>query len=761
MSDGKPPSTRLRGPYKSNIDHIHDELARIDLLIRAQVLRWLLSTGSQTTEHDWGMVIVSETEVDAYLQSPLRPPGTPSDNVRNTVAPWHKAAERMREEIDDHLGRTKPDAAMRLPKLVHAFELGNAERDVLLLCLIGEIDERFRRVFGYLQNDASRQFLQVELAAHILEPSIGSVERARELFSGAGKLVRNRFIHVTSESPNDSVPVRAVRIDERTASFLLGSDEIDPNLAGFASIERNISGPSLHGNPEVLAAIGRLPAAIKQSLTEDAAVRIVLSGPDPRFAHDVARATAANLNRPLLDFQVRKALEPGSSIGLLTTALREARLQESTILFSGCDALLAAEPDRKKWDTLREAIAGFPGVVFLELNTAAAGPANITDAAMWSVELPFPDYGTRRAMWLAELQPTALPAETRERLAADLANAFQTTHSQIQDAVLGARNAARRDGLGGPTPDHVYESCRREAAKQLVSFAQRIAPRPNVSIANIVLPPANHRQLLDLENRIRLHRELMHETGFERSMRLGKGILALFAGPSGTGKTMAAEALARGQGVDLYKVDLSAVVSKYIGETEKNLDRIFSDAEASNGWLFFDEGESLFGSRGAVNQAQDRYLNLEVNYLLQRVEEFSGVVILATNLRQNIDDAFLRRIQVVVEFPQPGPDSRFAIWAGLLAGIGKRDFSDADLRGIAARFDVSGGNIRNIVLDAMYRAWATEDKVLRMRHLIAALTREYQKLNRPVTEASFGDTFHAWAVEDILSPAPPFLEKTG
>jgi SpoVK/Ycf46/Vps4 family AAA+-type ATPase len=247
---------------------------------------------------------------------------------------------------------------------------------------------------------------------------------------------------------------------------------------------------------------------------------------------------------------------------------------------------------------------------------------------------------------------------------------------------------------------------------------------------------------------------VLHEGAFEKVMRLGKGLLALFAGASGTGKTMAAEALANAQGVDLYKVDLSAVVSKWVGETEKNLSRIFLEAESSNGWLFFDEGESLFGTRGDIKQAQDRLFNLEVNYLLQRIEEFAGVVILATNLRQNIDPAFLRRIHAVVEFPPPNVHSRTLIWQKLVPESLRGDFDDEQLRRLALSFELSGGNVRNAVLDATYRAYASGARSLTLRQLVIGIAREYQKLGRPITGAEFGDKFYRWVVEDILDPHP-------
>src|SRR6185503_7836390 len=220
---------------------------------------------------------------------------------------------------------------------------------------------------------------------------------------------------------------------------------------------------------------------------------------------------------------------------------------------------------------------------------------------------------------------------------------------------------------------------------------------------DLVMPGPNRLQLVELRSRIRHRSRVYNGLGFEQRVAMGKGMIALFTGSSGTGKTMAAELLAREQGVDLYKVDLSAVVSKYVGETEKNLSRVFAEAEDVNAILFFDEADALFGKRGEVKEAQDRWANMEVNYLLQRVEEYSGVVILATNLRQNIDEAFMRRIQVIVEFPPPDAQLRFNIWRRSLTPSAS-DLAEADLRQIATRFNLSGGSIRNVAIESACRA---------------------------------------------------------
>ncbi len=250
------------------------------------------------------------------------------------------------------------------------------------------------------------------------------------------------------------------------------------------------------------------------------------------------------------------------------------------------------------------------------------------------------------------------------------------------------------------TAEDLAYGCRLQSGRRLALLAQRMEPRPGLNFDDLVLAPPNLRQLNDLRARIALRSQLA-DSGFERRLPLASGLLAMFTGSSGTGKTMAAELLAQEQRVDLYKIDLAEVVSKYIGETEKNLRRVFREAEDTNAMIFFDEADALFGKRGEVREAKDRWANIEVNFLLQRVEQFAGIVIIATNLRQNIDEAFLRRIHVVVEFPFPDADARLRIWQRMLPSSDEVEAPNGEeLRDLAERFRLPGGSIRNVVVDA-------------------------------------------------------------
>jgi SpoVK/Ycf46/Vps4 family AAA+-type ATPase len=225
------------------------------------------------------------------------------------------------------------------------------------------------------------------------------------------------------------------------------------------------------------------------------------------------------------------------------------------------------------------------------------------------------------------------------------------------------------------------------------------------------------------------------EWGFDRKLALGKGLTILFSGSSGTGKTMAADIIAGELGLNLYKIDLSTVVSKYIGETEKNLSLVFQEAESSHSVLFFDEADALFGKRSDVKDAHDRYANIETGYLLQRMEEYEGIVILATNLQKNMDDAFIRRLQFSINFPSPNERDRLRIWKRVFPDTSPLD-SQLNLSYIAGQFELSGGNIRNIALASAFLA-ADDGRLITRPHLIHAIRREYQKIGRIITEQDF------------------------
>jgi SpoVK/Ycf46/Vps4 family AAA+-type ATPase len=291
-------------------------------------------------------------------------------------------------------------------------------------------------------------------------------------------------------------------------------------------------------------------------------------------------------------------------------------------------------------------------------------------------------------------------------------------------------------GENSPTVARLFSAARAQSGHELMALARIIEPRYTWN--DIVLPEDALTQLQEICQRVAFRHRVLGEWGFDRKLALGKGVTVLFAGPSGAGKTMAAEILANELGLDLYKIDLSGVVSKYIGETEKNLERIFVAAENANAILFFDEADALFGKRSEVSDAHDRYANIEISYLLQRMEEYDGIAILATNLRQNLDDAFIRRTAFTIHFPFPDAEHRLRIWARIWPPETPLA-ADVDLQFLAERCKLSGGNIKNVALAAAFLA-AAEQRPVAMKHLQQAIRREYQKIGKVLDDTDLVST---------------------
>ncbi len=430
---------------------------------------------------------------------------------------------------------------------------------------------------------------------------------------------------------------------------------------------------------------------------------------------------------------------PGGDDHLVTAAStdRIRRLQAVVTAMPGELFLVTPVPgSREQWDAvIRQATLAQMGVVVEvedELSPEARDRIEQADHLPWAVisprELPLTALPRRPWVDLVVGPSPATPDEWAAALGIAVPDQYRLTADQLH---LVSRAAA---AMGGDLPAAV----RRLAAGHIDAAASRV--RPTRTWDDIVLDDDRLGQLREVAVRCRHRDTVFGLWGF--SPQPSTGVVALFAGPSGTGKTLAAEVIAGDLGVDLYKVDLANMVSKYIGETEKNLARVFDAAEASRVALFFDEADALLGRRSEVSDAHDRYANIEVSYLLQRLERYEGLVVLATNLAKNIDPAFLRRIHVMVEFPMPGAAERRRIWAHCLPSAAPTG-ADLDLDFLADGFDVSGGTIRNAVLSAAFLA-AEAGSPITMATAVVALRRELQKLGRLVRPEDFGHHARAW-----------------
>ncbi|NEC66603.1 ATP-binding protein, partial [Streptomyces sp. SID9727] len=405
--------------------------------------------------------------------------------------------------------------------------------------------------------------------------------------------------------------------------------------------------------------------------------------------------------------------------------VREARLTGAGLVCAPLDAVSREHPD------------------LLRLLTATPVPTVMVGRVPWDaswstvppllVHAPRVEPSARGALWSEAYRRTGAGPVPAGIDPDHLLAPFLLTPEQVTGAARSAAQTARLDG-GALTPDHIRQGARAQNAAGLDRLARRI--EPTVTWNDLVLPPDAHAQLRELTARARHRDRVLGEWAMRPGGGRGRGVSALFAGDSGTGKTMSAEVIAADLGLDLYTVDLATVIDKYVGETEKNLERIFTEAAGVNGVLLFDEADAIFGKRSDVKDAHDRYANVESAYLLQRMESFDGLAILATNLRANLDDAFTRRLDLVIDFPVPDPDQRRVLWDRCLGTVLPRG-ADLDLAFCAENFELAGGNIRSIAVTAAYLA-AEAGGAVTMATLIHAVQREYQKLGRLTLASEFG-----------------------
>jgi len=742
--------TASRVPYDSNGDHLRDELKRVGALLRAQMLRFRVAHPEAHRERFWHL---TDEYLNALSQddelSPLDA-FKPSDDVSRLLG-W--AADK-RAEI---AARTTASNAvdLRLPRLVYEFKLRQEEIDALLVALLPAVHSTFRHLFGVLQHDPARSHATVGLIGEMLATSAQEHSLLLARLSPTGRLASERLISL-SGTDDDPLVMRSVLIEERVVTFLLGEDAADARIAHVArAFDEPVELRTLPIAPEVMSRLEMLPNLRVAEPELLRRLRARFTGPDPDLAMRAFSTVAQGLRRRLLVVNIESALSEAVAWPLIMElALREARLTGSIPFFTAIERLEEAAEHAHRHELFLSRLAAFPHPAGVA--TTAVSAASPSAGGDWiPFQLNVPTVTMRERLWKHLFASRSHAIKDVDTLAAALARSFQLTDSQVRDAWRAAQGLSRHRNVFIATvePQDLYAACRQQSATRLVAFAQRLEPRPKLNLEDdIVLPPASKHLLRELRTRIRHHSQVHAAMGLGDHMRLGRGVIALFVGGSGTGKTMAAEVLASEQQLDLYRIDVASLVSKWVGETEKNLARIFADAERANCMLFFDEADSIFGRRGQIKEAQDRWAGLEVNFLLQRIEEYSGVVILATNLRQNMDDAFQRRIHVIVEFPVPDAVSRRAIWDRLLPAAPRCAVIGTDLDEISQRFELTGGSIRNVVLDACFRALNEgQSAPLTTRHLVASTARELQKLSRPVTQGEFG-RFYDWAMTDIIAP---------
>jgi hypothetical protein len=679
-----------RAPFADALDQLGDELRWLDRLLVRHVSA--LRAQDRFNEDPMRGLYISEEEALAALAAAPAEPG----------GEWLAGVGRATLDA-----RASRGAELPLARIARRFGLDAFERTVLLIAAAPALDRRYQILYAYAQNDVGRRLPTIDFAISLLIDEDSSRFRHLSRFAPAAPLVRGGIVHVLEPERAKPLSDRALSIDDRVVMALLGAaPDPDARLAPF--VRRFAAPADREPDPRLLrecaAAFGAAPCFV------------LFEGPLDAGQADAAlaacRAQGEGLIAADLDHPAARAAPP-EELGRLLA--REALLADSGLIVSASHAW----PDLGLERAIVAAAALKPRLFATVRHGALSLPPIARAVRTACVRVDRPDALARARWWRGALPAAQLPSA--ERLA---------QRTRIGPIAIDAMLAA---APGGGEAE-LMAAAQLYAGGRLPAFAERIAAP--WSWEDLVLPARQREQLRELAATLVHWPQVMGEWRFAEALVSPQNCIALFSGPSGTGKSMAASLVARKAGMPLYRVDLSAIFDKYIGETEKQLDRLFDAAADAGAVLLFDEADALFGKRTALKDAHDRYANLSVAFLLQRIESYDGLAILASNLPGNMDEAFARRLSHVVAFPLPDEGLRRALWRRAFPEAAPLA-ADLDLDTVAASFELSGGNIRNAALAAAYLA-ATDASAIGRRHVVAAVGRELEKVGRSPIAADYG-----------------------
>jgi hypothetical protein len=689
---------------------LESQLRRLDSRIEREIAR--LRARYQLSLDEFRGLYVSDEQVDQLI------------GIRNSGVETFGVTERLGDGAENE---------PRWRRVVEAFALSPLEEDLLVVALAPEFDARYETLYAYLNNDITRKWPTADLAHRLLSDleDAGSVLAA---LSPVASLRAHELVHDVAAPAGRPAMLNVGFTAQPALVHWLHGNSPAAALGGKFISWRTVGGTQPRGH----AASGRaepILRLLRQSTARAVPLPlIVLTGQSGsgRLSTAVAVAEGSGLPLARIDLMAQKDLGDACQ-NLLASLGVVLALEPAIVLLDNGEEHMEDEVNRANvvaW--LRRAIESWPASTPVLFRTSEEQwRGGVGNRRTIEVRCDIGTFPERLEAWRDAIDSAGVGALDIDL--SELAGRFALTRGQVRDAVETACDLAAMQGRPSVGRDEIGAAARLGSDQGLARLAVKVERMHEWS--DLILPVSTLRRLRELSAAIR-HRHIVYgEWGFGERIATGLGIKALFAGASGTGKTMAAGVIARELSLDLYKIDLSAVVSKFIGDTEKNLDRIFRAARAANAIVFLDEAEAMLGKRSEVKDAHDRYANIEVAYLLQKLEEHDGIVILATNLRRNIDDAFNRRMQYVIDFPRPQESERERIWRGMFPPSCPLS-ADVDFRFLARQFDLAGGDIRNVALDAAFLA-AEDGGVIGMPAIVDALSRQLTKQGRTPTGADF------------------------
>jgi AAA+ superfamily predicted ATPase len=679
-------------------------LRRTDLLLLRAVRRQRARPAMRAKGQFWGSVITDD-EVDGLLRAHGEidyPIG--ADGLDDAIA----ASEAYRDAPGG-----------RFTQLREAFSLDGDDMDLVLMAIAPEISAGYGKIFAYLNDNLNQAYLTVDLATRVLRQERRQRLVLQSRLLPGSPLIQNRLLLLNPPDGMDTHTSRRVHPAPRLLRWMLKGDSVSLS-DGAKRLDTSLK-------PFVPVMTRERLAKLVDSI--DTAVTVAIVGGTVGMREGVAMEVARQAGRPLVRIDMERA----------KAYMKEPYDLVRDLMLDGSIPFLLNVPDTDEEPQIRlqmlhvgTALASLPYAVIVAGNDRRA-VATMLGPERPNVTVPVgrSTNAERVDAWKEALIRRGWEPEKAPEIAERFHSIGGTTIEQVLERSLAE--------AGGREPDleTIWASAREAARPELSGHAQRVVPR--YTWDDLILPPKIMGQLKHIEQYLAQQETVMHNWGGSKIRPRGFGIKALFSGGPGPGKTMCAEVIAGGLGLDMFKVDLSSVISRWVGETEKNLKQIFDAAEGGSSIILFDEGDALFGSRGETKSAQDKFANQEVAFLLQRLEVFEGCAVVTTNLQENIDEAFLRRFGTVVEFPNPRPPERIRLWKRAIPEHAPRA-PDLDIEYLGEKFILAGGAIINASINACIVA-ASEGKPIGMKHCVFAIARELHKNGKQINSVHFGEYY--------------------
>ncbi|MFB9276240.1 AAA family ATPase [Cohnella cellulosilytica] len=662
--------------------------------------------------------------------------GEPEDGTERELSlQWERA--RIRAEHAARLGE-RDGAFLPIPYLARLFGLTALEQRMVWICLAVEADRKYESAFALLQGERGATYPSRDLAAALAASDEAERRLAARILRGDG-LLNRYFLREAGGARKDGTTLnRFCRLDERIVRFALDSAALPETLARYMDlVSPSSEPPPLLGHFDIQTKLREwLASRVEEDESGRTPLIVSLWGAEGTGKRTQVAHLGVHFDEALLYVDMAKLPEEEEGgPDALDDVFREAAIQQAIPVFCGFLPASDGEAARRRKQAWLERLARQPGTVFL-LSEAPCRSLDRRGAIGLELEIP----GLREEERLEAWRALARAYEVEDGLDWEaLSSRFVFQPGQIASALKAARASAQWRAAGGGREQvgwsDLIQACYRQLSHNLAAKSKRLSPKNRWQ--DLVLPEEQTHKLRHACNHIRFKHTVYGSWGFERKLSYGTGVSLLFSGPPGTGKTMAAEIAANELDMEIYKIDLSQIMSKYIGETEKNLRDIFDEAQSSYAILFFDEADALFGKRSEVKDSHDKNANTEVAFLLQKMEEYRGISILATNYLQNMDEAFLRRINYVIRFPFPDEKQREAIWRNIFPPQTPLA-SDLDCGFLGRKLQMSGGSIKNIALTAAFLASGSGDAV-GMKQVLQAYQYELDKTNRAITRDELGE----------------------